>query len=336
MGVRTIKSGNISIRDRIVGALLYLISNIKAVLIYRKIYCNYFAVITSIWRRKYPIKAIPRASSNHTITLHSHLETNYVTSSLKYHNEISYDIENDTVTILPPSHAENSNSNNNKLELYGGLSNGDCISIFKENIYRSLPAKGRTVIDVGANIGDSSIYFALRGAIKVIGLEPFPKTYDIAKKNIEVNKFSDIVTILLSGCSAKSGYIIIDPNSVATVGDYVVNSSHGTKVPLRTLRDIIEENNMQSLCSEGIILKMDCEGCEYDVILSSAEDTLRCFSHIQIEYHYGYKNLKEKLKKCGFSVLVSGPKYSPSNRNPFKKMGAAFNEYIGYIYARRN
>jgi hypothetical protein len=47
---------------------------------------------------------------------------------------------------------------------------------------------------------------------------------------------------------------------------------------------------------------MDCEGGENDSIPSASEDTLRNFSHIMVEYHYWYKNLKRKLEKRKVSV----------------------------------
>ena len=71
---------------------------------------------------------------------------------------------------------------------------------------------------------------------------------------------------------------------------------------------------------------MDCEGCEYETILSSADDILQKFSHIQIEYHYGYKNLKERLEDSGFNVSVTKPMIDLSY-NPRR--------IIGYIYAVR-
>jgi len=61
---------------------------------------------------------------------------------------------------------------------------------------------------------------------------------------------------------------------------------------------------------EPAVLKIDCEGCEYEVILNSSKTTLRKFSHILVEYHYGYKNIKKKLEKCGFQVSVTEPRYT--------------------------
>jgi hypothetical protein len=83
---------------------------------------------------------------------------------------------------------------------------------------------------------------------------------------------------------------------------------------------------------------MDCEGYEYDIILSATVDILRQFSYIQIEYHYGYKNLKEKLEKCGFNVSFSRPHafYIQTQRNMVTKYAKRNWVYLDYIYAKRN
>jgi ribosomal protein L11 methylase PrmA len=87
-----------------------------------------------------------------------------------------YDLKLDKI-ILPES----------GLQFYNGISNGDLFNIFYEKDYDFLPVKNRVVIDIGANIADSSIYFATTGAKKVIALEPFPKNFVVAQKNITLN-----------------------------------------------------------------------------------------------------------------------------------------------------
>ncbi len=44
--------------------------------------------------------------------------------------------------------------------------------VFDCGEYGVLDVSGKVVIDVGASIGDSAIYFALKGARKVIAIEP--------------------------------------------------------------------------------------------------------------------------------------------------------------------
>ena len=46
-----------------------------------------------------------------------------------------------------------------------------------------------------------------------------------------------------------------------------------------------------------------------------------------IEYHYGYKNLKEKLELCGFRVSFTEPIFAINKEAENTKM------YIGRLYA---
>ena len=56
-------------------------------------------------------------------------------------------------------------------------------------------------------------------------------------------------------------------------------------------------------------MKVDCEGCEYDLFKNASDDSLLKFTRIVIEYNYGYRMLKERVKKLGFKVKHTPPKY---------------------------
>jgi hypothetical protein len=88
-----------------------------------------------------------------------------------------------------------------------------------------------------------------------------------------------------------------------------------------TLEDIIKK---YFLSTSDIVLKMDCEGCEYDSISTASNEVLRRFEYIQIEYHKGYKSLREKLERCGFEVSVE---------RPLARGDAKL--YLGFVYAKR-
>ena len=80
---------------------------------------------------------------------------------------------------------------------------------------------------------------------------------------------------------------------------------------------------------DSAILKMDCEGCEYDSILDSPKEVLQKFDFIFIEYHYGYINLKEKLEQCGFEVSISPPTFFNNTNAKIPKT------YLGDMYAKK-
>ena len=76
----------------------------------------------------------------------------------------------------------------------------DTFGVIKENFideqFKWLNVKSKDVVDVGANIGDTAIYFALKGAKYVYAFKPYPYSYNIAKKNIRLNHLEDKITLL--------------------------------------------------------------------------------------------------------------------------------------------
>ncbi len=178
--------------------------------------------------------------------------------------------------------------------------------IFCEKAYSSLNVNGKTVLDIGANIADSSIYFAAKNASKIIAVEPFPSNYNIAKENIEINNFENKIILVKGLITNVEKVISIDPeyqgkgsgtNSIEH-GNSIKNVKDGIKIPTYTLENLIKKYNIKN----GI-LKIDCEGCEYDIILQSNKATLNNFSEIFIEYHKGSEDLKKKLILYNFSIV---------------------------------
>jgi len=194
---------------------------------------------------------------------------------------------------------------------------------FIEGQYKWLDVEGKDVVDIGANIGDTAIYFALKGAKRVYSFEPYPYSYNIAKKNIKLNHLEDRITLLNEGCG-KSGFVTIKEEYENTGGTDLKNFKEGKKIRIENLDEIVKRFNLKHAA-----LKVDCEGCEYDVILNASDEALIAFDQIIVEYHYGYRNLVERLEQAGFKVKYSLPRYSHN----IEAEGS--NMYIGLIYAKR-
>ncbi len=192
--------------------------------------------------------------------------------------------------------------NQGKKIFFDGWWLGDVGSAFVGKVYDKLNFKDKIIVDVGSNIADSSIYFAVNGAKKIIGLEPFPKNFNFGRENVQKNQFDDKIDLYLSGCSSKSGDIQID------------SSLSGLSYKMEKIKsgEIIKQTTLEELCNNyGIhdgILKMNCEGCEYDVILNTSKNVLNNFSQILVQYHDNAEILIEKLLNDGFKVTEE--KYS--------------------------
>ena len=292
---------NISLYSRIKSYKNFLRIYIEFFHLFQKKYRNYLSVILKVLRGQYPFNAVLKTGEHIVFCSYEDLYCNL--------HDLDCDFKNNLVYV-------------DGLQFYGGVSNADSVLSFIEREYDFLPVKDRVVIDIGANIGDSSIYFASKGAKRVIGIEPDPQAYDFAYKNVELNGFSDRIELIRGALSN------IDTN----IKDF-------SKPSLITLNGIFEKCTIIPS-----ILKIDCEGCEYDVILSASCDTLLNFSHIQIEYHQGYQNLKKKLEVCGFRVKTTEPIYfnSPFCNSSINRLVSSdggvtrINKtYSGMLYASR-
>ena len=202
---------------------------------------------------------------------------------------------------------------------------GPQIEVFQKEEYKFLEVKMKKVLDVGANIGDTSLYFLFKSASKVIAVEPYPANCNIIEKNIHINNVDkDKIIILNAGVGVRSKAKI--PVEIINSGaSESIDSANGKDIDIIPLSDLINKYELIN----GV-LKMDCEGCEYDALLSESCEVLTTFEQMQIEYHYGPSLLVQKLRLCGFRVSYSSPKFIPNiNVENFMTLR-------GYIYARRN
>jgi len=286
-----LSSNNISILALIKGVYHTWKNKFMWFNLYRQTFKNYYSVIFNQTRMNFPLTATLK--NNQQLTLNSIDET-ALFALLTIHQNMNYDKKNDMLTVSLSSKFIRSS-----VRLFGIIQNTDTILAFSDNdgTYENLPLKDKTIIDIGACTGDTSIYFALKGAKKIIAVEPFPNNFKILKKNITENKFDELIIPILGACGYLKKEISINPNLHDGMRSILHEFSDGIKISTITLQDIIKDFDVSNA-----ILKLDCEGCEYETILNSSSEILQTFTDIQIEYHNGYKNLEKKLLSVGFQV----------------------------------
>lgn len=178
------------------------------------------------------------------------------------------------------------------------------------------------VIDVGMNIGDSSIYFARQKKVdKVYGYEPFKKTFMRAKDNLRQYIDANRVSVFQYGISNENAIRLIGFNedmtcaqsTLETVREYAHDryrewgliqekNEQFDQIEVRKASEVFEPI-FKEYPRHNIILKMDCEGEEYGIIEELSEKgLLSCISFIMLEWHYRGKDcILSQLKSSGFS-----------------------------------
>jgi FkbM family methyltransferase len=146
-------------------------------------------------------------------------------------------------------------------------------------------------------MGDTAILFATQGAKKVVAYEPYTYQYVKAKKNIELNGLGRIIELKREAVSKEVGEIMLDTGY--SDGSSALKEGAGTaveKTRVTTLGEIIRAYRPQ-------ILKCDCEGSEYDILLSTKPEELGIFERMIVDYHHrGPESLEQHLKAAGFEL----------------------------------
>lgn len=97
-------------------------------------------------------------------------------------------------------------------------------------------------------------------------------------------------------------YIVLICNSNES---FAFDQLEGVKVPVITLRSIVEKYQI-----DNWLLKMNCEGCEYEALARTDIKTLRKFSEVLMHYHGDPQPLVGKLREAGFKIRLDGLIYA--------------------------
>jgi len=146
---------------------------------------------------------------------------------------------------------------------------------------------GKVVVDVGASFGDTAVYFSRLGA-RVYGFEPVPAVFNRAIENLRLNDCEGQVVLVNAaiGVSTSSEVEVSNSERVDRSAGFSLmrkrqtipsGSVQSVRVPIRTLAEVTGSLKVH-------LLKMDCEGSEYDIILRDYE-SVRKFEEVIVEWH---------------------------------------------------
>lgn len=152
------------------------------------------------------------------------------------------------------------------------------VEIFEEDSYKLVDAEVRdkVVIDVGANLGMFSLRCVELGAKQIIAIEAQPVIYNLGLVNNVAN--FPTITPMLAAVWDKDGETVTILNE--HVGSKVKTGGDGDQVTTITLKTLIE-----NIPDDDMVLKLDCEGSEFNILMGSDRDTIRRFASIHLEIH---------------------------------------------------
>ena len=182
--------------------------------------------------------------------------------------------------------------------------------VFVRECY-DIPANAEVIVDAGGNIGIFAIFAASKAPkSRVYSLEPFPDTYRALCLNIERNGLGNRIQAICLGLSDASKQVEMSGEPASTdrrlSDDAVTSKGSVESVSVSSLKDFIAAQGLTVVD----FLKMDIEGSEWDVVLTTESDVFRRIRRVQLEYHpmdtkRGLKPemLIERLRQGGHTIV---------------------------------
>lgn len=181
--------------------------------------------------------------------------------------------------------------------------------IFTNNSYYFPNIKPKVIVDLGAHIGLSVLYFKQMYAnSRVIAFEPNPYLFEILQENIFENNIQDVI-LQNKAVSNTSGKI---PFYIDTSDDMWYSTGgvrKGSWLGVQNTKEIsVESVTLSEILNIPVdILKMDIEGLEQRVIEETKRE-LKNVKNICIEYHptqgNSFKSIIEILNGLDFKISL--------------------------------
>jgi len=193
-----------------------------------------------------------------------------------------------------------------KFRTKDGISAATIASVFLKEVYGPIP-NDAVIIDIGANIGAFSILTAsIAKNVKVYAYEPMADNFDLLLNNIRINKLDKIIKPFNLGISQKCEERKLYLNNRSSGHSLYSKNKHQGSINVRciSLKQCFDKNKID-ICH---LLKMDCEGAEFEILYNTPHDYFYKIKEIRMEWHNQSSKrdnvdyLKSFLEEKGFTM----------------------------------
>jgi FkbM family methyltransferase len=181
--------------------------------------------------------------------------------------------------------------------------------IFVEDVYRlgnidQSATSSLCVVDVGGHIGCFTLAIASRFPnSEIFVYEPSRTTYEILVRNGELNGFSGRMRTFEAAVGSHAGRETFYEAGDVSCGSSLIQIPGGVE----SIVDVVDFDAVVARAGEHIdILKIDCEGGEYDIVLNSDRVSWRAIDTVLLEYHavpnHNIEEIETRLGELGLAL----------------------------------
>jgi FkbM family methyltransferase len=163
--------------------------------------------------------------------------------------------------------------------------------IFAEDCYRlewflgPLLSRPIQVIDIGGHVGTFSCRLAqLHPGATISAFEPSPATASFLRRNVKQNGFADRVTVTEAALAAASGFAAFNDNGAGSGLNGLAAAGHSSGAAVQ-VETVGFDTAVRAAAAPVDLVKIDCEGGEFDLVLSSDPEGWTSVHRVVIESH---------------------------------------------------
>jgi FkbM family methyltransferase len=143
----------------------------------------------------------------------------------------------------------------------------------------------RTVLDIGANVGVTALYFSqIFPNAQIFAFEPAPDNFAVLSKNVAN---CERIRAFNFGLGANDATLeLFASDNPVNFGGYSLHAAGSdtakkVSIPVRSVAAVLQENALDEID----IIKIDTEGAEWDILTAFPESVLRTVKYITGELH---------------------------------------------------
>lgn len=177
--------------------------------------------------------------------------------------------------------------------------------------------EGDIVVDIGGNIGMVSIFLAkMYPFLKIYAFEPVRENYENFLENIKLNNIPKGTITVENKAVTKDGRAVTmrvceNNSGGATLADVTSDKSiygyRGTSINVESIT--LEEIFAKHKINELKLLKIDCEGSEYEILYNTKESILKNIQNLIGEFHKSECLTQDKIPYTFDDLLKHCEKY---------------------------
>lgn len=177
--------------------------------------------------------------------------------------------------------------------------------IFIRKDYGAVPP-GSVVVDIGANIGVYTLYAAACGAALIHSFEPNSEAFRLLSRNVRENGLGNVVRTHRTAVAGANFGTVKFPK-ISSMYNAIIDDDADQEYEY--VSSVSLEEVAMRISSENPridLLKMDCEGAEYDILPATGPEVFRKIGEIRLEYHKGMRSdLLPFLERMGYRHRLS-------------------------------